>query len=273
MDRLFSKFRGARNLVYSWLQPETFSVRSASYMGCSFLLPLHKAIGWRLYKDKTYEELELSCLKNICLESDTIIDIGANIGIFSVILAKVASKGRLIAIEPVASNRCLLQANLCINGIANASVLDTIVSDKAGMVDFAVAEDEAYSSIRETGRNPTKEIIRVKAVSLDDLFPAESVDVIKLDVEGAEMMVLRGGEKLFSSPERRPRAILVELNAQNQAVYGYGPEDIILYMRSFDYEVYSLTPRKLVRGFLADPDHEDVLFWDAAKPLPGHLTS
>ncbi len=83
---------------------------------------------------------------------------------------------------------------------------------------------------------------------------------MKIDAEGAELLVLKGGHVLLSTPELRPRAVLVELAALNQLTYGYRPENVIEYMKEHGYNVYSVTPTGTKRGWSSEDSSVDALF-------------
>ena len=70
-------------------------------------------------------------------------------------------------------------------------------------------------------------------ITLDEMFanPRRPTDVIKIDVEGAELLVLRGASRLLSDAHLRPRAILAELNPTNQRTYGSAPDELVAFVR------------------------------------------
>ncbi len=269
IGRLKDKARGARTRFAALFQPREPSIRTIRYRGVYIAAPIHTDVGWRLFRDRSYEDAELSALKRLVRDDDVVYDIGANIGIYSLILGKWAHKGRVVAVEPVPLNMAFLNLNLCLNSINNVRTENCIVTDEEKYVDFAVADDELYSSMIPTGRKATKERIQVRSTTLDALSEGGRVDVMKIDVEGAELIVLRGGERLLKSRERRPRTILIELNAENQAVYGDAPDDIVKYLTELGYSVHSFSNGRLTEGYTRDPLHEDVFFLDTQHRRAG----
>lgn len=266
--KIQNKLRGARTRFFRLFQPRETDVKTVKYRGVHIAAPVHTDIGWRLYRDKSYEEAELSVLERFVRKDDVVIDVGANIGIYSLVLSRLAVDGRVVAVEPVPLNRAFLNLNLLLNAIDNVTVEDCILSDRVDHVDFSVSQDELYSSIIPTGRKATKERIRVRSTTLDALSQGGRIDVVKIDVEGAELMVLRGGEQLLSDKKRRPRAMLIELNSENQSVYGHTPDQIVDYLAGFGYTAHSFTEDGLIEGYTSDPEHEDVLFLRTPQVKP-----
>jgi hypothetical protein len=127
---------------------------------------------------------------------------------------------------------------------------------------FSMSVDGSYSSFRPTHRKRERERVFVDCTTLDTVFarPRRRIDVLKIDVEGAELQVLEGARKVLTDQQLRPKAVLVELNAANQIVYSYGPSEVIAFMRSLGYVPISILPHGLVRGFPHAGAAEDVLF-------------
>ena len=131
----------------------------------------------------------------------TFVDVGANIGFHTVLAAQlVGPAGRVVAIEPSPWALDLLRANLWRSGAA-ATVLPAAAAEASGKVRLAAAPDHhSGARLAEHGE------IEVEAARLDDLIPDLVVDVLKVDVGGAEPLVLRGASELV---ERSPRRALL----------------------------------------------------------------
>lgn len=133
----------------------------------------------------------------------TFLDIGAHEGLYSMILAQDGFFQRIVAFEPDPRNLIQLRINLLMNNmLQQIEIAELAASDSAGRIPFFVATDEKRggSRIIREGQDNLKGEIEVEAVRLDDKFDiTDSVLVAKIDVEGAELKVLRGMEKLISS--------------------------------------------------------------------------
>lgn len=137
---------------------------------------------------------------------DSVIDVGANIGTYTMILSTIVGPaGRVIAIEPVPSTFQLLTTH--VGGLSgeNVTLLNLAASEKSGIVEMEVPSfdsglDNIYRSKIAHGGT-----LRVFAVALDSLSINERVRLIKIDVEGHELSVLRGVIQLI----RRDKPVLI----------------------------------------------------------------
>lgn len=263
MKRIANKIkRETRAICFKMFRPNSRKIRHIRYRGAEFAVFANEDMGWRLIAEGEHERVELNVIERIIQPEDTCVDIGANIGLYSILMGKRAYNGKVFSFEPVPINRSLLMLNIALNNLQNINVIDAVVGDTEGMIDFSISMDGAYSSIISTNRKGEQEKINAKAVTLDSYFCSheEKVDFIKIDVEGAELMVLKGAERLLTDGEFGPRAMLVELNARNQESYGYTPWDIIQLMKNCDFDVYSLTFDRVEKGWPRNGAREDVLF-------------
>jgi FkbM family methyltransferase len=178
-------------------------------------LRCREAIGFAILLQGEFEAAESRWLSGRARAGTTAIDVGANVGLFTVPLARaVGSGGRVVAIEPDAENVARLEANLRLNRLTNVLVERVAAGDRDGEVELHMADDPAFHSTVEVhlGRG-TGHASRVPAARLDAIWThlgRPVVSAIKVDVEGAELAVLRGAETLLR--ELRP-ALLLEANA------------------------------------------------------------
>jgi FkbM family methyltransferase len=164
----------------------------------------------------------------------TCIDIGANIGYFTMLMAKrVGPRGSVISFEPTQNSLDLLRRNIQLNGFDNVVAENLALSDYNGAARFHEGPPgyEVYNSIGRITHPSAKDqsftARSVSCVTLDDYLAArniEKVDVIKIDVEGAELSVLRGMEKtLQTNPNAR---LIVEFAEQTTRGFGYSAKEI-----------------------------------------------
>lgn len=254
--------RKTRAICFNMFRPNGRKIRHLRYRGAEFTVFANEDMGWRLIAEGEHERVELNVIDKIIRPEDTCVDIGANIGLYSILMGKRACNGKVFSFEPVPINRSLLMLNVALNNLQNINVIDAVVGNTEGMIDFSVSMDSAYSSIIPTNRKSEKEKIHAKVTTLDSYFYSdkEKVDFIKVDVEGAELLVLKGAERLLTDEESGPRAVLIELNAENQEAYGYTPWDIIQLMKKYDFDAYSLTFNGVEQGWPRNGAREDVLF-------------
>ena len=254
--------------ISKFIKPQPFLLKQVNYRGKTFFVNAKEEVGKRLIIKEEFESYEISCLEKLMRENDVCLDIGGNIGIYSVFMASKAHQGSVISFEPVPINRGILALNIILNGINNVEIKDYAINDHSGTIQFTVCEDAAYSSIIATNRKKEACLLTVPSRTLDDLFAVEGrkIDIIKIDVEGAELQVLKGGKQLLSDPLLRPRALLIELNHKNQSVYGYRPPDVIRFMKAVGYDVYSIVGNEVTAGWPLNGCTEDALFLSSDDP-------
>jgi FkbM family methyltransferase len=142
-------------------------------------------------------------------------DIGANLGFFSLLGAHLCglSEGRVYAFEAAPDNVTAIRRNAELNQIPNVEVIGQAVGARSGRARLQVVDDQSWSKLVEYGEHPfTQRVIEVGLVCIDDLLQAGSLpapDVVKIDVEGAEIAVLEG---MRATIERHRPAIICELH-------------------------------------------------------------
>ena len=163
----------------------------------------------------TFERAELNFVSQYLRPGDSAMDIGANVGIFSVVMgATVGTQGAVYAFEPVAANVLRLEKNLQKNTLGNVEVFPLALGASDGELQLRMAIDPAYASLREVEAgfgNGTNVPIQVRR--LDGVWEAlgsPPISLVKIDVEGAEMDVLRGAMNFLTTC--RP-TLLVEANS------------------------------------------------------------
>ena len=127
---------------------------------------------------------------------DTVYDIGANIGYVSLMLAKrVGPTGALFAFEPLPQNFARLKKNIALNGIYNATLLNVAVAAESGRAAMRATANLAMASMVWHCDDGSATEVRVETVAIDDLIESgklPSPQFVKIDVEGAEGLVLQG---------------------------------------------------------------------------------
>jgi len=120
-------------------------------------------------------------------QREVLVDLGANIGLTSLWLAKKYGFSTILAVEPVSSNAALARMNLSDNGV-KAEVIEAAVGPSDGTVLFQESNSSNFGHVSSTGRP-------VRSLSMDTLLgmlPGGRIDVMKMDIEGGEEALLRG---------------------------------------------------------------------------------
>ena len=151
---------------------------------------------------KEYEPLETKVIKDIVKEGDVVIDAGANIGYYTILLSKlVGATGKVYAFEPGEECFSLLKKNLRENRCCNVILINKALFNKKGKIKFYIdKEDKGSSSVLKTNG---MEVISLRCVSVEsttlDNEIKEPIDFMKIDIEGAELQALQEATTLLCS--------------------------------------------------------------------------
>ncbi len=188
---------------------------------------------------------DLRFLWKILQPGNTLLDIGAYHGVYSVVAGRrVKNGGCIFAFEPSPRERRRLRLHLLWNGIRCARVEPFAVGGAASETSFfqVVSGDPTRNGLKPPATDDTVGKITVKTISLDQ-YVAEAgirkVDVMKLDVEGGELEVLRGATGMFN--QFRPILICEVLDETTQ-VWGYKAREIISLLRTIGYLWFECRP-------------------------------
>jgi FkbM family methyltransferase len=154
---------------------------------------------------EVYEADKTDFIQQHCKSGDTVIDIGAHLGIFSFFLAKqVGSSGKVYSFEPAKKTFQALTKTLQYNNFESiVTARQQAISDSSGELTFYIYNNARISNANSISPHNTVGTTRkttVNKISLDDLMAAENINqltLIKIDAEGAELDILKGGEKLI----------------------------------------------------------------------------
>ncbi|MFE9722020.1 FkbM family methyltransferase [Streptomyces sp. NPDC005794] len=212
--------------------------------GATFAVDTQDLIQRYIYMFGVWEPHMSRWLSRRLRQGDTFVDVGANVGYFSVLASElVGADGRVVAIEasPVFHQRLLQQVRL--NGYENVRAVNVAVDDEPRTLTFVLASSAnmgANSIVPYSG--PAESTFEIEAVPLTDVLePAEiaRARVIKIDVEGAEGRVVRGLEPLLD--KLRPDAeVTVEVTPSRMAQLGDSVEELLATMSRHGFHTYRL---------------------------------
>jgi FkbM family methyltransferase len=140
-------------------------------------------------------------------KDDVFYDIGANTGLYTLFASKRCTEGTVVAFEPYPPNVRMLKRDISRNGVNNVDVYELALSDSEGTIEFSQPEqpDVGYGSA-SVEANSTTATTEVPTASADRLISNGEIpppNVIKIDVEGAEPLVIEGLEETLSEPTCR----------------------------------------------------------------------
>ena len=216
---------------------------------------------------------EMSFVLHFLRQGDLFIDIGANIGAYSVLASKVCGSYS-IAFEPAPSTYKNLLMNISLNDIGDkVTVVPICLSNERGIVKFTPNLDTVNHV--HAGISDLSEFIEVETDTLDNVLGNRMPNLIKLDVEGFEALVLLGAHRVLSS--EKLCAIIMEINGSG-ARYGYDDSSLHYIMEKYKFRPYRYDPfnkhlRPIVEGksnldniiFLRNIDFIERRIKDSAK--------
>ncbi len=201
-----------------------------------FLPTQWRAMGEYIFPLRENYEPELTYLEEILSPGKVFLDVGANLGIYTLVASRIVGEtGRVIAFEPSVQSFPGLQRNIALNRLTNVTALRAALSEKTGTAYLYHAPDPVGNSLCG---DPTwgGEAEEVPLETLDHVAEQTClgrVDVIKIDAEGAEELVLRGGRKVLAL--MRP-VIIFEINPEACTRLGLSPNGTRDLLADFGYE-------------------------------------
>lgn len=212
------------------------------------LMRSNSLIGRMVYSMR-FEQEEGKFLRRTLGQGMTVFDVGANVGWHTILMSQVVGPtGAVHAFEPFPETFHNLQLNVAINKLNQVTPQCLALSHEPGMISFHVFPEgyDVYNSIgakdRQEGVQATQQV-SVPATTLDDYCRQRkltSLDFLKIDVEGAEEFVLRGGQKVL---EQSPKIIiLIELFEPSARQCGSSVAAALEFLESLGFSSYKLTP-------------------------------
>lgn len=233
--------------------------RSATLRATDFRmydLPPSDVIGGAIVLCGFYERDLTRELTRLGRNGGLLIDVGANMGYFSLVWAAQKASNKVIAVEASQRNIERLSKNVRDNGLeGRISIVGAAAGETAGRCEFdpGPPDQSGWGRIRHESTINSSE---VDVVTLDSLCQGRRVDVLKIDVEGADTLVLYGCKDLLA--QNRIGVIYYEQNMHGMKQLGVKRGDAEAYLRSMDYTVF---PRGDEKG--------DVVEW-VARPKQHH---
>ncbi len=213
--------------------------------GRKFQIHLQTGMQTTVYFLGEYEKVLTEIVKSILREGDVCLDVGANFGWYSSLFHKYCgSSGEVHSFEPIPPTFEELKQNYeLMNSPSNVFINNLALGDKADELTINLFEglSTGHASMSDQGRDDAVSY-KCKVVTLDSYLNEKNVgdvNFIKVDIEGAEMMFLKGANKLFT--QNIPPIWLMEMALQQTKNFGYVPNDLINYLRQrADYNFYKI---------------------------------
>lgn len=196
--------------------------------GSRLFIPAHARTRSLLLDE--YEPAVTACLRQHLRAGLTFCDVGANLGVFTLIGAKlVGPSGRVIAFEPVPDNAEVVRRNIILNDARNITLLEKAVAETAGSAQIHLSSHCGCHSLLAQPEAATGRVLTIQTVRLDSLPELRDTALLKVDAEGAEISVLR------SLGRFRPSHLIVEYNAARALAAGYDGPQFLAALRELGY--------------------------------------
>ncbi|MGD8328704.1 MAG: FkbM family methyltransferase [Acidobacteriota bacterium] len=191
---------------------------------------------WRAWRARYRDDRpELAAIRAALPRDGTAVDVGANRGSYLYWLARWAPAGRVVAFEPQDQLAAYLRAVISGQRWRHVTIEEAGVGDRPGELELhipgGVVTPGASFSRRVAEREPCSHRIK-QLVTLDDYFaPGTTIDVIKVDVEGLELQVFRGAERIL-----RESAPLLVFECENRHLEEGSVSDVLSFLREHGYD-------------------------------------
>jgi FkbM family methyltransferase len=180
---------------------------------------------------------EMNFLLRYLRPDDRFLDLGANVGFYTVLASTVIERGEIIAVEASPRNVEILQRQVAINALANVRVIASAVGKIDGTVRFATAQREMGSIVEDDAAGT----VELPCRTLDTLLAPElaagaSIALAKMDVEGCEMLILEGAPLVLE--RGLVRAWIFEVGDEALRVHGYSADELLETFRGTGYALF-----------------------------------
>lgn len=166
---------------------------------------------------------------------DSAIDIGANLGFFSILMAKlVGEHGQVAAIDPFTENCYRADEHFALNGLVNAKTHNLAAWDSVRDLPFYTCQDSGEGSLRSHGGSNGSYTVR--AMPVDQILPNWTPKAVKIDAEGAELHVLKGMPQILATCP----FWFVELNVEALVRFGHTPHAVRVFMKDCGFDCFLL---------------------------------
>jgi FkbM family methyltransferase len=189
----------------------------------------------------TYEPAITTLIKRIVKKGDVCLDIGANIGTLTLIMAYAAGlEGKVIAVEPNPAIASRLRENIDLNRATNCQIIQAAISNKDGATTLFCAQDNSFhqgwSSLKPSDRTPNKiNVNLIRGTALNVEIDNGPLTFVKIDVEGHDFIVLQELHDLITM--HRPHLVL-EYVKDLWEEHGSNIDEAIQFFNDLKYYIY-----------------------------------
>ena len=187
------------------------------------------------------ENFRAGILKRELKRGDIALDLGANLGYFTLFMAKiVGEEGKVFAFEPHPKNFSLLKKNIEINGYRNIILVQKAVSDRIGKEKLYYKKDGRFTDGTLCPLQKDRSFVEVETVKLAD-FIKERINFIKMDIEGAEGLVIQDVPLIFKN---KPLKMLFEFHPKLIKKFGLEPLKILTTLEDYGFDLFKINEKE-----------------------------
>ncbi|PIY79904.1 MAG: hypothetical protein COY81_00230 [Candidatus Pacebacteria bacterium CG_4_10_14_0_8_um_filter_43_12] len=183
---------------------------------------------------------EMAFIHSYLRRNDIMFDVGANIGAISLLAADKITAGKVYAFEPTPSILAQLETNINLNKLGERiHTCSKAVSNSDGLLTFMIGKNSEVNHLAVKNNFDGSQAIQVPSVTVDTFLREEQIDrinLLKVDVEGAEMSVFQGA--IHNLQNHSIEVIIFEVNP-NIALYGHTPQELLALVSSFGYQIFA----------------------------------
>jgi len=243
--------------IYCWLKIPV-KIYIPKYKLWFYLYPEWRGVSKLLYIFRENYDEELAYLNKKLKKNSVFIDIGGCIGIYSLVASRIMSgTGKIITFEPSLKSYDRLNYNIKLNKIDNIKVYNIALGDKCETARLYHHEDSSRNRI-----GISKDFIGYEDINintLDEIMRDEKpdkIDLIKVDVEGVEELVFKGGKDTLTNfhPD-----IIFEVNTEAQKNMDLKPGEEISFLKSLGYEFFEVTSDGNIEIYKSSPSVNNVI--------------
>jgi len=231
LERIYP-FKILNSFIISYFKPDFIEIYGHKMF-------LDKKDCLRLSVHGVYEELETKTINENIKEGDTVLDIGANIGYYTLIFARLVGKsGKVFAFEPDPENFSILERNIKINNYKNVTLVKSAVSNFSGKTKLFLSDDAKLHSLYKNNENG--KAIEIKTIKLDDFFKdyKNGINFIKIDIEGSEMPAFEGMSQIIR--KNNNIKIATEFKPILLKKFGTNPRNVIDFLLVNNFKLYNI---------------------------------
>ncbi len=196
-----------------------------------------------LRENGNYEWQVRRVFEDIVKPGDVIVDAGAHIGWHTLLLSRlVGEEGKVFAFEPDPENFAVLEKNAEVNEIDNITLENKAISNANGSVLLHLSEENTGDH-RIYSSESHRESIIVETVRLDDYFGPKEIDLVKMDIQGAEVEALFGMKSLF---EYETLKLVIEFWPYGIRRSGFVPDEFIDLLRDYKFRLFDISNKQAI---------------------------